>query len=59
MHIILVPLAQESKDTSAVIDEQKDKKEKSKLASILDKVALGLFIGFSVIILVIELTQDK
>lgn len=59
MHVTLMPLVQESKDTSAVIEERKDKKDKSKLASILDKVALGLFIGFSVIILVIELTQDK
>ncbi len=59
MHVTLMPLTKETEDTTAVIEERKEKKEKSKLASILDKVALGLFVGFSIIILVIELTQDK
>ena len=40
-------------------EKEKSKREKSKLASVLDKVALGVFIGFSLIILLIELTQDK
>lgn len=41
-------------------DGKKDgKKDKSRLARILDKVALGVFIGFSLIILIIELTQNE
>lgn len=59
MHVTLMPLSAPPEDTSAVIEEKEDKKDKSRLASILDKVALGVFLGFSLIILLIELTQDK
>lgn len=46
-----------SEDTSSTKEEKADEKEKSKLSSILDKVALGVFVCFTVIILLIELTQ--
>ncbi len=59
IHVTLVPQSPVTGDTTASADKKESKKERSKLASILDKVALGVFIGFSAIILIIELTQDK
>ncbi len=58
MHVTLMSFVKAPEDTSSE-KEKETKKEKSKLSSILDKVALGVFIGFSLIILLIELTQDK
>jgi len=37
----------------------KEKSDKTKLSAIFDKVALGIFAGFSLIILIIELTQNN
>lgn len=59
MHVTLVPLSKVSEDTISAVKDKKAKKEKSKLSSILDKVALAVFISFSLVILLIELTQDK
>lgn len=64
LHIILKPVSkppaapQEADKGKKETEEKKEKKEKSKLSSILDKVALAVFLGFSLIILLIELTQD-
>ena len=63
LHSDLNPIPKVSEDTTTVVEEKVDKeekadeKEKSKLSSILDKVALGVFVCFSLIILLIELTQ--
>lgn len=34
-------------------------KDKAKIVKVLDKVALGIFLGFSLVILLIELSQDE
>ena len=57
MFVTLMPVSKVVEDTASVKEEEAAKKEKSKVSSILDKVALGVFIGFSLIILLIELTQ--
>ena len=63
LHSDLIPVAKASQDTINEVKEKPDmkkkadEKEKSKLSAILDKVALGVFVCFSLIILLIELTQ--
>lgn len=57
MFVTLMPVSRVPEDTASVKEEKAAKKEKSRISSILDKVALGVFIGFSLIILLIELTQ--
>jgi hypothetical protein len=67
VHVVLTPVKKisqdtviiEPEDTVTATKEKKSKKEKSKLSSILDKFALGIFVTFSLIILVIELAQDN
>lgn len=59
IYITLVPLPKLPEDTVSVVKKKDSGKKKSKLSSILDKVALGVFVGFSLIILLVELTQDK
>jgi len=58
VHAILAPLTKAAPDTAAA-PETRGKKEKSKMSSILDKVAIGVFVCFSLVILLIELTQNK
>lgn len=67
IHIVMTPITKTTSDTVATqqrdtssTDEVVDKseKDKSKLASILDKFALGIFVAFSLIILIIELQQN-
>lgn len=38
---------------------QAGKKERSRSAKIFDRIALGVFLGFSLIILIVELAQDR
>ena len=57
MFVTLMPVSKVAEDTVSVKEEKAAKKDKSRISSILDKVALGVFIGFSLIILLIELNQ--
>jgi len=57
MFVTLMPVSKVTEEKEPVNEEKVAKKEKSKVSSILDKVALGVFISFSLIILLIELTQ--
>lgn len=57
MFVTLMPVSRIVEDTASVKEDKAVKEDKSRLSSILDKVALGAFLGFSLIILLIELTQ--
>lgn len=58
LHIVLKEKITVPSDSVSVKDELQ-KQENSKLRSILDKIALGIFAGFSLVILLIELSQDN
>ncbi|MGD9202429.1 MAG: PEGA domain-containing protein, partial [Chitinispirillia bacterium] len=64
LHIVLKLKPNVNPDTAEAPDtveakEELQKKEDTKLRSVLDKIALGIFAGFSLIILLIELSQDN
>ncbi len=64
IHVDLVKLSKAPEDTTSEVKkdktvEEKAGKDKTKVSSILDKVALGIFIAFTLVILLVELTRDN
>jgi hypothetical protein len=59
LHVILASLKDTIPGTDKKDNQQAVKKEKTRGAKIFDRIALGVFLGFSLIILLVELAQDR